>query len=423
MKKVLIIYPHFPPSNLVGVHRPRLFAQHLPSFGWEPIILTVNEKFYEERPDFNLVKLLPQNLRVEKVNAFKITKPRIIGDIGLRAFFQLYKRAKEIIKNEKIDFLYISIASFYCSLLGRWLHKSTGVKYGIDYQDPWVHFFPGSEKRFSKHWFSTKMALFLEPIAVKKAALITGVDMAYYKPVLERNPSLKNIVSGSIPMGGEKMDHEFSEKYGTKPYLLGKTDGKIKFVYAGVMWAKAYEPLNKIFEAIANHKDDFLNIEFHFIGTGIPSNTVNDYSIKTMANKYNLYNEIVFEHHQRIPYLDVLAHLNIADAVFIFGSTDPHYTPSKVYQAVLSEKPILAVLHTKSSAVKIIREANVGCVLDFNGEIELDKIAREFINTINSFKTFKRNFVKEQINQSLFKEYSAYAVTEKLAHLLNKATS
>ena len=97
MKKILIIYPHFPPCNLAGVHRSRLFAQHLPAFGWQPIILTVDEKYYEEKLDYNLEKLLPVDLRIEKVKAFKLTKPRVIGDIGLRAFFQFYKRAKQLI--------------------------------------------------------------------------------------------------------------------------------------------------------------------------------------------------------------------------------------------------------------------------------------------------------------------------------------
>ena len=113
IKKVLIISPHFPPSNLATVHRARLFAQHLPSFSWEPIILTIDEKYYEEKLDNHLKKLLPPNLRIEKVNAFKVTKPRLIGDIGLRAFFQLYKKAKQLIKKESIDFLYIPIPSFY----------------------------------------------------------------------------------------------------------------------------------------------------------------------------------------------------------------------------------------------------------------------------------------------------------------------
>ncbi len=43
IKKIIIISPHFPPSNLTAVHRARFFAQHLPSFGWEPTIVTVHE--------------------------------------------------------------------------------------------------------------------------------------------------------------------------------------------------------------------------------------------------------------------------------------------------------------------------------------------------------------------------------------------
>ena len=110
MKKILIIYPHFPPSNLAGVHRARLFAQHLPSFGWQPTILTVDEKYYEENLDYNLVKLLPKDLRIEKVNAYKRIGP--VGDIGIRAFLQLYKKAKYFLQNEKYDFVYIPIPYF-----------------------------------------------------------------------------------------------------------------------------------------------------------------------------------------------------------------------------------------------------------------------------------------------------------------------
>ena len=89
IKKILIISPHFPPSNLAGVHRARLFAQHFPDFGWHPIVLTVDEKYYEEGLDYNLEKLLPPGLRVEKSGAFSTGTRRLIGDLGLRAFFQL----------------------------------------------------------------------------------------------------------------------------------------------------------------------------------------------------------------------------------------------------------------------------------------------------------------------------------------------
>ena len=422
MKKILILYPHFPPSNLAGVHRPRLFAQHLPSFGWEPIILTVHEKHYEEALDHNLEKLLPVNLRIEKVNAFKVTKPRLFGDIGLRAFFQLYKKGKQLIKSEKIDFLYIPIPSFYCALLGRWLHHSTKIKYGIDYIDPWVHQFPGSDKLFSRHWLSTKIARFLEPIAVKKASLITGVAEGYYKGVIDRNPHLlKQTIFGAMPYGGEIEDYKTIADCKIKPYLFDKKQGKIQLVYAGAMLPKAYEPLEHIFKTIQQHPTVFSDTEFYFIGTGKRTNDAESYNIKTLAEKYGLWETSVFEYPKRIPYLDVLIHLNNSDGIFILGSTEPHYTPSKVYQGVLSSKPILAVLHQKSTAVKVIIQANVGVVLSFDGPKDLNNISLTFVERFEDFKLFTKDFKTSQIKHEVFGIYSAQNITSQLAVLLSKA--
>lgn len=421
MKKILIIYPHFPPSNLAGVHRPRLFAQHLPEFGWQPVILTVHEKYYEEEPDYNLVKLLPEDLRIEKVHAYKMTKPRIIGDIGLRAFFQLYKKAKQLVQKEKFDFLYISIPSFYCALLGRWLHATTGIKYGIDYVDPWVHPFPGSDKKFSRHWWSTKLAQLLEPVAVKRASLITGVAEGYYLPVLERNPQLKKTaITGAMPYGGEKRDIEILKELNLKPYLFSKKKDTIQLVYAGAMLPKAYQPLEAIFKAISKQRDEFKNVEFHFIGTGSRANDENSYNIKPLAEKYNLWQTNVYEYPKRIPYLDVLTHLSYADGIFILGSTEPHYTPSKSYQAILSGKPIFAILHEQSTAVQLLLSSEASRVLTFGNETDLENLAENFNQSMKEFLCFKKNFDPNQINGSSFASFSALSVTDKLAKLLDK---
>lgn len=421
MKKILILYPHFPPSNLAGVHRPRLFAQHLPSFGWEPTILTVDEKYFEEEPDWNLVKLLPPGLRIEKVNAFPLTRPRLIGDIGLRAFFQLYKKAKEIISKEEFNFVYIPIPSFYTALLGRWLHRSTKIKYGIDYIDPWVHDFPGSQQVFSRHWFSKKLAALLEPIAIKKAALITGVAEGYYQAVLERNPHLKlTAISAGMPYGGESSDHAILKQLDLKPYLY-KKNGRFQLVYAGAMLPKAYEPLEAIFGSIAANPDLFNQVEFHFIGTGKTANDAEGFTIKALAEKYGLWQTIVFEYPKRIPYLDVLVHLNHSDGVFILGSTEPHYTPSKTYQGVLSEKALLAILHTDSTAVKVIRNANAGIVLDFDVEAGVPFIRDNFANVFKQFLEYVQNFSIKTVDKKIFEQYSAEKITAQLAILLNKA--
>lgn len=416
MKKILIISPHFPPSNLAAVHRSRLFAQHLPSMGWEPTVLMVDEKYYEEKLDHNLEKLVHANLKIEKASAFGVTKPRLIGDIGMRGFFQLYKKAKQIVRRDKIDFVYIPIPSFYVALLGRWLHASTGVKYGIDYIDPWVHEFPGAGLRYR---LSETVAKFLEPIAVKKSSLITGVAEGYYKGVHERNPHLlKSCVFAAMPYGGEREDHVKVAQMDIKPYLFTKS-AKTQLVYAGAMLPKAYEPLEAIFKAISTDKNEYRNIEFHFIGTGKTPNDLQGYNIKPLAEKYGLWQSVVFEYPARIPYMDVLVHLDAADGIFILGSTEPHYTPSKVYQAVLSSKAILAVLHGESTAFNVVNSTKAGIAYPIVPE-NIEKITTDFNPLMENYLQFMQQFQPSQVDTKAFDQYSAKAVTQILVDALNK---
>jgi hypothetical protein len=325
----------------------------------------------------------------------------------------------QLVREEQIDFVYIPIPSFYVSLIGPYLKRKTGVLYGIDYIDPWVHQFPGSEQFLSRHWWSTQLAKWLEPKAVKQASLITGVAEGYYQAVIDRNPALKkSCVFGAMPYGGEAADHEQLKVLQPKPYLFQKNK-KLQMVYAGAMLPKAYAPLEAIFQSIAENKKQFEEVEFHFIGTGKLANDANSYTIKPLAEKYGLWQTVVFEYPKRIPYMDVLIHLDAADAVFILGSTEPHYTPSKSYQAVLSGKPVLAVLHSESTAVKVLEQSGAGIVLSFNGESELDKIQSSFAEKWNEFKIFVEEFHASSVNKAIFEQYSAKAVTKQLAELLD----
>jgi hypothetical protein len=422
LKKILIISPHYPPSNLAAVHRSRLFAQHLPSLGWEPIILCVDENDYEEELDWNLHSLLPKEQRIEKVRAFPVMKPRFIGDIGLRAYVQLRRKALELVRKESIDFIYIPIPSFYVSLIGTYLNRKTGVKFGIDYIDPWVHHFPGSEKRFSRHWFSTQLASYLEPKALQNVSLITGVAEGYYQKVMERNPSLiKTCVFGAMPYGGEKKDHSAVKELGIKPYLF-QNNSKVQLIYAGAMLPKAFEPLQLLFEVIQENPDVFKDIEIHFIGTGKKPNDPVGFNIKPYAEKYGLWEKQVFEYPKRIPYLDVLIHLENVDGVFILGSTEPHYTPSKTYQGVLSEKPIFAMLHTTSTAAEILESSNAGIVFRMD-PVNLKEKKQDLLVTFNQFLSFKNSFSSSNVNLNQFEQYSAENVTAQLVTLLNEVTA
>ena len=49
MKRLLMIAYHFPPlAGSSGVQRALRFARYLPEFGWEPVVLTVHKRAYDQ---------------------------------------------------------------------------------------------------------------------------------------------------------------------------------------------------------------------------------------------------------------------------------------------------------------------------------------------------------------------------------------
>ena len=369
MKTLLIIYPHWHPANLAGVHRPRLIGNFLTEFGWKPRIVTVKEDFFEELPDAGFFKTFSKDFDVSRVNAFKITKPRIIGDIGLRAFWQMYNEALKVIRKEKIDFLWLPIPSFYTALLGRAIHRKTKIPYGIDYIDPWVRDI--SNRNDWRHRLSNCLAKILEPIAVKEASLITGVSYEYYRPMLKRNFSFNQVFQASsygangagqivnrpifhtaFPYGFDAADHKIKLKNIHFPW---SNDREVKpWIYAGAFLPNSRIFVRKLFGAIASLQKEGKwdkKVHLYFVGTGsYHGKSISEYAFEAGIEG------CVTEDKQRHNYLNVLNYLAEADAVLIIGSTEKHYTASKVYQALLSERPVWAIFHHDSTAVQVMKE-------------------------------------------------------------------
>ena len=159
---------------MAGVHRSRLWAQHLPEFGWEPIILTAHWKYYEEKLDPALLELVSPELRVIRTKAIPSKPVRLVGDIGVRSLYWQFKALDQLVARKEIDFIHFTIPSNYVALLGQMLYRRYRFPFGIDYQDPWVHDWPGVEKPFSKAWMFRREASPLENSVVSNAVSVAG---------------------------------------------------------------------------------------------------------------------------------------------------------------------------------------------------------------------------------------------------------
>lgn len=400
------------------MHRTRLLVQHLPASGWEPIVLTVDEKYYEGQVDLQLKEIIDPSLRIQKVDALPIGPLRLVGDLGLRSFFSLYRNAIAIIKKEHIDLVFISIPSFYISLLGRWIHARTRIPYVIDYIDPWVHEFPDSDRLLSRGWWSTRLAQMLEPIAVRYARVITGVDRAYFQPVLNRNPHLNDkALSDAFPYGWESNDLRLV----TSRKISSSDKKTIDLIYAGAILPRSLLLLRFLFTVIAKNKERLCDFRFRFIGTAVPNRKGYVSPVEALAKEMDVWREQVEEIPSRMAYGPLLEEIGNADGVFILGGTEAHYTPSKLYNAVLMKKPVFAMLHEKSTTVELIRSASMGKVFTIGDPSTFDHLENELCADLLLWKNECIPFGKGDDVQVFFKQMSAAAVSHKLANLLNQA--
>ncbi len=412
MKKLLIIYAHWHPANLAGVHRPRLIGNYLSEFGWKPRVLTVEEKYFEEKADPDFKKTFSSDFEVTRVNAFLITKPRLVGDIGLRAFFQLYKKAKEIINNEKIDFIWIPIPSFYQAVLGRMLYAKTGVPYGIDYIDPWIRNING--RKNMRAVISNLTARILEPYAVKKASLISGVSTPYYQPVIERNFKDKVIEHVGMPYGFDPNDHMIKLK--SLSYPWNKYPNCKPILYAGAFLPQSGLFLLLFFKSVSDLRSKGIwdsSIRFFFVGTGNYTHK----SIESYAAEAGV-QDIVIEIRERKPFLDILNYLDAAWRVMIIGSTEKHYTASKTFQALLSKRPLLTMFHEESSASEIMKEVGADKFTFRYSENMTEE------DIVQKLKSMLLDFINDDIdwspNLEKLDKYSACNSARLLVEKLNK---
>ncbi len=416
MRQVIIVAPWFPPSNLAAGHRSRYFAMYLPKFGWRVKVLTVKPSYYEERLDYELEKLLPPELEMIRTKALPIRPIRLIGDISIRAFWWHYQELCRLVKKERPQLIYVPIPPNYSAMLCYLIYHKFGIPYVIDYMDPWVYSFPGYNVLFSKRWLSYRLGRILEPIILRHVNLITAVSPNTYKILLQRYSWLDESKCIAIPMGAEEKEYQYLDRNPRPTYLFNPDDGNLHIVYAGGVPPKFHPTLYALFEAITIFKkrypELFQKIKFHFIGTGSRYTDPKSFNVKPLAKRYNLL-DIVFEYPGRIAYLDVLNHLRHANVVLILGSPEPHYTPSKVFQAVLSRRPVIAILHQKSTAVSILKEVNAGRVVTFDETKPvgrcIDEIAEAIYQEVNNIN------LADKINWEIFRAYSAEAMTRKLA--------
>jgi glycosyltransferase involved in cell wall biosynthesis len=426
-RRVLLVSPHFPPDTNAASHRVRLLAPHLAGFGWEPTVLTVDPVDYEGRIDPALAALVPDSVRVVRCRAWnhRWTRRIGLGDLGLRSFAGLYRSSVSLLKREPFDALFITTYPLYPAALGPILKRRFAIPFVIDLQDPWVgawgetvgagaHGAPDLKSRLTR-----LIAERLEAWVLPSADAITAVSPATYDDAIARVGTPTTTVRSPIPIGGDDGDFDAMRRTTTRVELFDPGDGYRHLCYVGTLLPLGVAPMTALLSAFArlrgSRPDLYRQTRLHFIGTS--NRTVADEGpVRRIAESVGV-EDIVEEHPARIDYLDSLRVLSSATAILLLGSTEPHYTASKLFPALLARRPILAAFHERSTAVDLLRAAGrspsirlIAYERDFQPQTLAAAFGAELVPLLES-----PEYNVKDTSPQRFAEFSAKALAGRLA--------
>ena len=138
-RKVLILSYHFPPSAASGAFRMLGFARHLPQFGWQTVVVAPPRLDWEPT-DEALTERVPSETAVYPIPFPKGWPWKPFGKLFPWGVWLPFAAAGcyRAIRDHRPDVVLTSGPPHVVHLLGRHLHRRTGLPWVADFRDPWV---------------------------------------------------------------------------------------------------------------------------------------------------------------------------------------------------------------------------------------------------------------------------------------------
>lgn len=402
--------------------RPRFLATHLARFGWQPIVVTVAERHYEESGDAASLALLPPGLHVERVAAWPaaICRPLGFGDVSLRAQYALRRRVAEIVAREKIDLIFCTVLPGYTMLVGAWAKQKFGIPFVLDYQDPWVTEAGARQPCFSKAGLAHGLAVRLEPSAVQCADALTAVSPDTLQPLRKRDLLPDGLAVETIPIGADAADHEVAVRAGRS--WIKREANEFVLVYTGTIIESMMPTVKTFFRAVRQLLDAKPQRppRIHFIGTSAQPAGRDAHGLERIARELGV-GEIFRLEPRRIGYLDTLRTMQDAEVLLLFGSNAAHYTASKIFPCWLAGKPVLALFHAASTINQLAHELGGVRILNYDAQNGPEQQLDNLVSALRELSACGLGALPPR-NEAAFAPYSARNAAQRYARLFDRVT-
>ena len=375
-KKVLILSYYWPPSGGSGVQRWMYFAKYLKQLGWEPIVITVDEKqaAYPQL-DQSLLKEV-EGIRVVKTATREPLRlySRLIsgnaaqgipqGEVNTKSFFGklaayirgnyfipdarkgwvpfAVKEAQKLLEQENIKHLITTGPPHSTHLAGLQLTDHFQLNWWVDFRDPWTDVFYNKQMRQSKR--SQAKDVQLEKTVLQKASgVITTIGGELHQSLKAKVPHQKFVT----------LANGFDEVLMNNIVSLAPKD-VFHVVYTGLLTQQQDYP--SILKALLQLKGD-RPIRFSLAG--------------------NISDSILKEIRFALPHVEVVYHgyLDHAAAIalmksghlllnFIFAGATTQMISGKLLEYFATQVPVLSIGNPLSAAGEFIAQGSCAKMIE-----------------------------------------------------------
>jgi glycosyltransferase involved in cell wall biosynthesis len=425
-KKLLIITYYWPPAGGPGVQRWLKFVKYLPEFDIQPIV------YVPENPTYPIVDA---HLETEVSDKAIILKNKIFEPYQLASFLSKNKTRKissGIIPNQKkqsfleklmlwvrgnlfipdarifwvkpsvaylekyireneIDMIVTSGPPHSLHLIGLELKQKLNLKWLADFRDPWTTI--GYHKSLRLSNYAAKRHKQLEYQVLNSADTIIVTSKT-------TKSEFQAITSKPIAVITNGFDVEKVEKQ--------TLDIKFSLAHIGSFLSERnplilWESLVELLQEIPDFKS---HLEIKLMGAVSQEvlETISQFGLNSYLNNLGYVSHAVAVEHQRKSQVLLLIEINSEDTKSII--------PGKLFEYMVSERPIVAIGPKDSDFAEIITNTNTGVFFDYSEKARLKQTILDYYTQFLEGKL--------QSNGVGLQHYSRKNLTKQLVELINQ---
>lgn len=383
MKQVLMVAFQFPPfAGSSGVQRTLRFVQHLPSYGWEPIVLTAHPRAYEATND-DLLCDVPEGITVERAFALDTARHLAVRQRYCAALarpdrwstwrFGAIITGLRLIRRHRPDALWSTFPIATAHLIGGALSRYSALPWIADFRDPMVQDDYPADPKTRGSWQA------IEIDAVRGASFCVFCTAGAARLYLRRYPDTPPERVAVIENGyDEETFNGLDEAARARGPLV---PGRITLVHSGVVYSSERDP-SALFAALGrlkrNGRLDVKSVLVRFRASN------NDELLRSLAEREGVADLV--EIAAPLAYKSALEEMLRADGLIVLqGSNCNEQIPAKLYEYVRAGRPILGLTDPAGDTAAALRASGItSSIAALDSAEQIETLLLEFIAAIRS---------------------------------------